>query len=141
VDGVAAAKEPERQLTAGKLGAKMIVEDRPPLLSGKRESMNRIAFPLLLGLSLAPVLCWAAEPDDQAKAIAEIEKLGGEVTRAAYRDLAASAQSLSASDDNELKKTCKEQKQQGNALKSAFPTPQREYPHTDGRNKKHSGRM
>ena len=27
-------------------------------------------------------LCWAAEPnDDQAKAIAEIEKLGGKVTR------------------------------------------------------------
>ena len=36
---------------------------------------------LTLGLSLAPVLCWAAEPKaDQAKAIAEIEKLGGKVT-------------------------------------------------------------
>ena len=44
--------------------------------------MNRATFPLLLGLSLAPVLCWAAEPNaDQAKAIAEIEKLGGKVTR------------------------------------------------------------
>ena len=44
--------------------------------------MNRITFPMLtLGLSLAPVLCWAAEPNaDQAKAIAEIEKLGGKVT-------------------------------------------------------------
>ena len=44
--------------------------------------MNRIVLPLLtLGLSLAPVLCWAAEPNaDQAKAIAEIEKLGGKVT-------------------------------------------------------------
>ncbi len=43
--------------------------------------MNRIALPLLmLGLSLAPVLCWAAEPNgDQAKAIAEIEKVGGKV--------------------------------------------------------------
>ena len=41
--------------------------------------MNRIL--LLLALSLAPVLCWAAEPNaDQAKAIAEIEKLGGKVT-------------------------------------------------------------
>ena len=44
--------------------------------------MNRITFLLLmLGLSLAPVLCWAAEPKaDEAKAIAEIEKLGGKVT-------------------------------------------------------------
>ena len=44
--------------------------------------MNRIVLPLLtLGLSLAPVLCWAAEPNaEQAKAIAEIEKLGGKVT-------------------------------------------------------------
>src|SRR5271157_3041520 len=42
--------------------------------------MSRIMLPLLLGLSLAPVLCWAAEPNpDQAKAIAEIEKLGGKV--------------------------------------------------------------
>lgn len=41
--------------------------------------MNRIVFPLLtLGLSLTPLLCWAAEPKpDEAKAIAEIEKLGG----------------------------------------------------------------
>ena len=39
--------------------------------------MNRIVLPLLtLGLSLAPVLCWAAEPKaDEAKAIAEIEKV------------------------------------------------------------------
>ncbi len=44
--------------------------------------MNRIIFPLLtLGLSLAPILDWGAEPNaDQAKAIAEIEKLGGKVT-------------------------------------------------------------
>ncbi len=36
--------------------------------------MDRIAFPLLLGLSLAPVLCRAAEPNaDQAKATVEIE--------------------------------------------------------------------
>ena len=43
--------------------------------------MNRIAM-LLLALSLAPVLCWAAEPKaDEAKAIAEIQKLGGKVTR------------------------------------------------------------
>ena len=28
--------------------------------------MNRIAFPLLLALSLAPVLCWAAEPKPKA---------------------------------------------------------------------------
>ena len=44
--------------------------------------MSRIALSLLmLGLSLAPVLCWAAEPNtDQAKAIAAIEKLGGKVT-------------------------------------------------------------
>ncbi len=48
----------------------------------KGESMNRISFALLaLGLSLAPVLCLAAEPNaDKAKAIAEIEKLGGKVT-------------------------------------------------------------
>ena len=39
--------------------------------------MNRVALTLLtLGLSLASVLCWAAEPnDDQAKAIAESDKL------------------------------------------------------------------
>jgi hypothetical protein len=37
--------------------------------------MNGVIFPLLLGLSLAPVLCWAAEPEVQAKAIAEIENL------------------------------------------------------------------
>ena len=44
--------------------------------------MNRILLPLLaLGLSLAPVLCRAAEPNaDQAKAIVEIEKMGGFVT-------------------------------------------------------------
>ena len=43
--------------------------------------MNRIVV-LTLALSLAPVLCWAAEPKaDEAKAIAEIEKLGGKVTR------------------------------------------------------------
>ena len=44
--------------------------------------MTRIPFPLLaLALSLAPILCWATEPNaDQAKAIAEIEKLGGKVT-------------------------------------------------------------
>ena len=43
--------------------------------------MSRIAPSMLfLALSLAPVLCWAAEPNaDQAKAIAEIEKLGGRV--------------------------------------------------------------
>ena len=41
--------------------------------------MNRIL--LILASSLAPVLCWAVEPNaDQAKAIAEIEKLGGKVT-------------------------------------------------------------
>jgi hypothetical protein len=46
----------------------------------KGNSMNRAILLLLtLGLSLAPVHCWAAEPDDQAKAIAEIEKLGGKV--------------------------------------------------------------
>jgi len=45
--------------------------------------MTRITFLMLtLGLSLAPVLCWAVEPGaEQAKAIAEIEKLGGKVTR------------------------------------------------------------
>jgi len=44
--------------------------------------MNRIMLPMLLGLSLAPILCWAAEPKaDEAKAIAAIEKLGGRVTR------------------------------------------------------------
>ena len=42
--------------------------------------MNRIVLPLLLGLSLAPVLCWAAEFDlEQQRAILEIEKLGGKV--------------------------------------------------------------
>jgi len=42
--------------------------------------MNRAILPMLLGLSLAPVLCWAAEPKvDEAKAIAEIEKLFGRV--------------------------------------------------------------
>ena len=42
--------------------------------------MNRIVW--CLGLSLAPLLCWAAEPiADQAKAISEIETLlGGNVT-------------------------------------------------------------
>ena len=43
--------------------------------------MNRIMLPLLLGLSLAPVVCCAGELDDQTKAIAEIEKLGGTVNR------------------------------------------------------------
>jgi hypothetical protein len=44
--------------------------------------MNRIALSMLtLGLSLAPVLSWAAEPNaEQAKAIAAIERLGGKVT-------------------------------------------------------------
>ena len=43
--------------------------------------MNRVTFPMLmLGLSLAPALCWAAGPADEAKAIAEIKKLGGKVT-------------------------------------------------------------
>jgi len=44
--------------------------------------MNRITLSLLtLGLSLIPVLCWAAEPNaDQAKAIAEIKKLGDKIT-------------------------------------------------------------
>ena len=42
--------------------------------------MNRAILPILLGLSLAPFLCWAAEPKtDEAKAIAEIEKLGGTI--------------------------------------------------------------
>ena len=43
--------------------------------------MSRIALPMLMvGLSLVPVLCWAAEPNaDQAKTIAAIEKLGGKV--------------------------------------------------------------
>jgi len=43
--------------------------------------MKRITIPMLmLGLSLASLLCWAAEPNpDQAKAIAEIEKIGGKV--------------------------------------------------------------
>ena len=51
--------------------------------------MNRIMLPLLtLGLSLAPVLCWAAEPKaDEAKAIAEIEKLGGKGKELYYRKL------------------------------------------------------
>ena len=44
--------------------------------------MSRIFIPLLLGLSLAPALCWAADPKaEEAKAIAEIEELGGTVTR------------------------------------------------------------
>ena len=44
--------------------------------------MNRILLPLLLALLLGPVLGWAAEPKaDEANAIAEIEKLGGKVTR------------------------------------------------------------
>ena len=44
--------------------------------------MNRITLPLLaLSVSLASVLCLAAEPNaDQASAIAAIEKLGGKVT-------------------------------------------------------------
>jgi internalin A len=44
--------------------------------------MNRIVFPLLmLGLSFAPLVSWAAERNaDEAKAIAEIERLGGKVT-------------------------------------------------------------
>ena len=43
--------------------------------------MNRLVLPLLLGLSLASVLCWAAEANaDQAEVIAEIERLGGTVT-------------------------------------------------------------
>ena len=43
--------------------------------------MNRILLPLLtLVLSVVQLSCWAAEPKaDQAKAIAEIEKLGGKV--------------------------------------------------------------
>ena len=42
--------------------------------------MKRIAI-LILGLSLAPLFCWAAQPNaDQAKAIAEIQKMGGNVT-------------------------------------------------------------
>jgi len=43
--------------------------------------MNRFVLPLLvLALSLAPLLCWAEEPNgDQAKVIAEIWKLGGKV--------------------------------------------------------------
>ena len=45
--------------------------------------MNRaILLLLMLTLSLAPALCWAAEPRvEEAKAIAEIERLGGKVTR------------------------------------------------------------
>ena len=44
--------------------------------------MNRITVPLLtLGLSLAPTLCWAADPNaDRARVIAKIKKLGGTVT-------------------------------------------------------------
>ncbi|MHB1037765.1 MAG: leucine-rich repeat domain-containing protein [Pirellulales bacterium] len=35
---------------------------------------------LMLGLWLAPIFCWAAEPNtDQAKAFAEIEKVGGKL--------------------------------------------------------------
>ena len=41
--------------------------------------MHRLVT-LILGLSLAPICCWAAGPADRAKAIAEIEKLGGKVT-------------------------------------------------------------
>ena len=42
--------------------------------------MNRMLM-LTLDLSLAPVLCWAAEPKaEEAKAIAEIRDLGGYVT-------------------------------------------------------------
>ena len=43
--------------------------------------MNRITLLLLsLGLSFAPVFCWAAEPNaDQAKAAAEIKKMGGRI--------------------------------------------------------------
>ena len=41
--------------------------------------MNRILLPLMLGLSLAPVLCWAAEPKaEEAKAIAEIGNVSGQ---------------------------------------------------------------
>ena len=45
--------------------------------------MNRILLLLLsLALSLTPALCHAAELNaDQTKAIAEIKKLGGDVTR------------------------------------------------------------
>lgn len=41
--------------------------------------MNQIVvLTLMLGSSLTPVLCWAAKPNaEQAKAIAEIVKLGG----------------------------------------------------------------
>ena len=43
--------------------------------------MNRAILLLMLGLSLAPVLCWAADPKaEEAKAIAAIEKLDGSVT-------------------------------------------------------------
>ena len=44
--------------------------------------MSRATFPMLImGLSLAPALCWGAGPnDDQARAIAAIEKLGDKVT-------------------------------------------------------------
>ena len=44
--------------------------------------MNRIILGLLaLGVSLAPILVWAAEPNaGQARVIAEIEKVGGKVT-------------------------------------------------------------
>ena len=44
--------------------------------------MNRITFPtLMLTLSLASILCRGADPNaDQARTIAEIEKLGGKVT-------------------------------------------------------------
>jgi hypothetical protein len=52
--------------------------DREP----EDKSMTCIVFPLLLGLSLAPSFCWAAEPNtDEGKVVAEIEKLGGKVTR------------------------------------------------------------
>ena len=91
---VGPSRQRHRRLTAARPRAKMnwlawrsrganahrrtLLQSQVPL---KDDSMNRIIFPLLtLGLSLAPVLCWAAEPNaDQAKAIAEIEKLGGKV--------------------------------------------------------------
>ena len=50
--------------------------------------MNRILLPLVLTLSLAPLLCWAEEPKtDEAKAIAEIEKLGSNRKEPNYREL------------------------------------------------------
>ena len=43
--------------------------------------MNRIAVSILaLGFSFASILCWGAGPNaEQAKAIAQIKKLGGKV--------------------------------------------------------------